>query len=212
MPVIPVTFKDTGRFVVNPDDLFITPQAVADLSVAALKKLTGIEPERILDPGCGTGVWGRAFGNNWNKLFISPYGVDINPRATIIDYEEIIAKSFLEYQEDFLFDLICGNPPFSSETNRALAEDFILHSMDLLVEGGYLGFLLKTEFFASERRMENLFRKYVPRYYIQYVPRIKWDGHQFNNTIEYGFFIWQKGRKLRNTTIKWLNWKTGEML
>lgn len=214
MPVIPMTFQDTGRFVVNPNDLFITPEAVALYSCQALKKLTGVDGEddkdfRVLDPGCGSGRWGAAVNRTWNRLFTQVYGVDLAPTATITEYEEIVTKDFLVYEEDFAFDLIIGNPPYSSATDRNLAEKFIRKSMELLKPKGYLAFLLKTEYVASLQRAD-LWKTKQLKYMVQYVPRIKFDGYQFSNTIEYSFYIFQKDSNQR-PEVWWLNWHTGEL-
>lgn len=222
MSTIPQTFQEVTRFQANPNDLFVTSQDVANHTVAALKKLTGITGESsdffTLDPGCGTGVWGRAV----NKIFDYPmsWGIDIENRLghakDLINpepYDFYYIQDYLTFQgeSNAPFSLICGNPPYSSKTDKNLAEKFLMKSLQLVKPGGIVGLLLKTEYVASLRRYENIYRSIAPKYMIQYVPRIKWEGYKFSNTIEYAFYIWQKGCKDR-TQLYWLNWKTGELI
>lgn len=222
MPVIPKTFDvELPRFEVNPNDLFVTPQAAADYTCEAVKKLTKIEPKLILDPGCGTGVWGRAARKTFGVATMLT-GVDIvngmneheddfhapSPYTHYfkdLDYTSIPSEYMLPY------DAVLGNPPYSSKEDRNLAEKFLMKSLQLVRPGGVVGLLLKTEYIASLRRYENIYRHIRPQYMIQYVPRIKWDGFKFNNTIEYAFFIWKKGETAR-TQLYWLNWHTGELI
>lgn len=223
MPLIPQTFQEVTRFEANPRDLFVTPQSAADYTCEAIKQLTGITGEAVdfltLDPGCGTGVWGRAV----NKVFNYPlsWGIDLENRLG--HAEDIINPEPYDYYyvQDYLtftkegnkkyFNLICGNPPYSSSSDRNLAEKFLIKSLQIAAPNGIVGLLLKTEYIASLRRFENIYKSIRPQYMIQYVPRIKWEGFQFNNTIEYAFFIWKKGCTDR-TQLYWLNWKTGELI
>lgn len=151
------------------------------------------------------GVWGNAAKNVLYHSTIT--GVDIN-HYTLSDYD----YSYIYWNTNFLgffgnsYDLIIGNPPFSSKDNRHLAEDIVLHSIDLLEPNGYLGLLLKTEFVSSSRRYVNIFKNHSPLYQYSIYPRPYFNDRKGSNTIEYSFFIWDKNKN-DETRLRWLNWK-----
>lgn len=216
MPTIPKTHSGK-RFKKNPNDYYETPLEIA---IACLKTIPYNTPETLLDVGCGSGVWGKAS----NHIFDYPmsFGID-TIKSLSIDSESITPEPYDFYDvADYLtfdyriyhplgqkrtFDLIIGNPPYSSETNLHLVEDIILHSLDLLSENGYLGFLLKTEFTASARRYKNIFSFHAPLFEYQLVQRPYWTNYKKgSNTIEYSFFIWGKNKNIE-TRKRWLSWK-----
>lgn len=215
MSVIPRTFdKEAPRFKKNPRDLFITPYKLAFETCQILIRKYIFAPRSILDPGCGTGIWGKAARETWMSPNI--VGVDLVNQVDNVTpsgfkaYNEILVNDYLKFDPGYPYELILGNPPFSSKENRRLASDFVQHSLFLLDEKrGVLALFLKTEFLSAEYRMDELFAINPPIAMIQYVPRPQFDGYRFNNTIEYAMFVFKKQNPKKLTEVHWLNWKTG---
>ena len=216
MSTIPKTFdKDKPRFKKNPNDFFVTPDELALSCVSTLHGLQFKETSRILDVGCGTGVWGKAAKTIYPQSQLT--GVEINSDIVVDSNLDIHNIYDLIYIGDYinkytvgehsLYDLIVGNPPYSSATNGHLAEDIVLTSLTRLTDNGYLGLLLKSEFKASARRYENIFKNYAPLFEYQCVQRPNWVNYKKgSNTIEYSFFIW--GKEVNDETcVRWLNWR-----
>lgn len=114
-----------------PRDLYPTPH---ELCRAALFRIDQqfLNPKhvRILDPGCGDGIWGKAA----NEIFSSPYivGVEINPNHPKYgdSYDEMYKFDYLKWETEDKFDLVCGNPPFG------LATEFVEKSYEHLYPNG----------------------------------------------------------------------------
>jgi methyltransferase family protein len=215
MPTIPKTFdKDNPRFDKNPNDFFETPVEIATECLKVLNYVVGDNlPHNnptILDVGCGSGVWGKAAKQVYPHSWL--IGIDIVMPDFHKPYDIIYKIDYLKHFDEY--DLIIGNPPYSSKDNRYLVNDIITHSSDLLADNGYIGMLLKTEFLASERRYKNIFTHHAPLFMYQLIPRPYWTNyangyvhnHKSSNTIEYAFYIWQK-QKNTETKVRWLNWK-----
>lgn len=204
MPVIPKTFKEEGRFESNPNDFFETPYKLAR-SILDFDVFWS-EPDYVLDPGCGTGSFGKAIKDKWPDTHLT--GIDISNQDAGFgdDYDYFILGDYLEWKTDRKFDLIIGNPPYSSKTDRRLAEKFILKSFDLLTPDGILCFLLKTEFLASNVRFENLWKKHLLKYVVQSVDRIQWRSGG-GNTIEYAYFIWNRNLEWYYPQVRFMKWK-----
>ena len=146
--------SSTGRGVVRqPDDMYVTPNWCID---EFLKRWTNVDAGayraivgwNVLDP-CAGGI-----GDDPDTM---PYVKALNEypgnlrRLTSVDIRE---DSPAEFHEDFLdmafdgneFDLIISNPPYS------LAQQFIDKALSLLAPSGYVAFLLRLNFFESQKR------------------------------------------------------------
>ncbi len=202
MSTIPATFTEEGRFAANPADFFETP---IDLVTACLSKMAHWQPKTVLDVGCGTGVWGRAAREAWPDAAL--YGVDIENRMRGDGpYDKFYQNDFRDIDPG-KFDMVVGNPPYSSKGNRNLAANLVMHGLDCLDEDGRLGFLLKTEFVNADNRYNSLFRITPPAEQWVVVQRPSFYGNGRSNTICYSFFIWKKTNPHRCTSTKWLSWR-----
>lgn len=108
---------------------FWTPQEVADFIVSFASKHIENNAGAGCDPACGDGV----FLKSLKKEGFEPFGIDIDPsikefiRDDLRQYVQI--GNGLELKEKKDFDIVVGNPPFSSKYGRVKGP--ILKNFDL---------------------------------------------------------------------------------
>jgi SAM-dependent methyltransferase len=157
------------------------------LVIAALSYLDIPAPTRILDPGSGSGVWGKVARRLWPDAHIM--GVDkyfhVGPRQ----YDTWWGNDFLAVDIPYQFDLVMGNPPYRKDW----PERFVKKSYDLLKPGGTLIFLLSHNFTHSRGRANRLFADIRPTQINILAERPSFTGNGKTNAEEYDLFIWQKG-------------------
>ena len=112
------------------------------------------------------------------------YTNDINPdspAATNLDY--------LQFNENWynLYLTIITNPPFN------LALDIIKKALQDVVDGGEVIMLLRLNFLGSQKRHE-FWQEYPPKIIYVLSKRPKFINGK-SDSIEYGWFVWQKGYK-----------------
>lgn len=156
-------------------------------------------PKAILDPGAGTGVWGQEARRRYPNIDICGF--------EIRDADRPDGYNLWNQRSDFLteterrvqtWDLVIGNPPYN------LAEQFIRRSMDLLVDGGYLLFLLRLNYLESQTRGYGLWREYPPCRVGVYINRPSFTGDGHTDPTGYMACLWQKGYR-GETTLRWLD-------
>jgi predicted TPR repeat methyltransferase len=185
-------------------DFYPTPQEFADFAVREFFYIENINKSfdsyKVLDPGCGTGVWGKAIRKQYPLAIIE--GVDIKlPDIDLSCYNGLVQRDYLDLIYGREFDLIIGNPPYS------LAEDFLDKSFELITNGGFIAFLLRSAFAESRKRYDRFFSVLKhPKYIYQSVSRVSFTGDGKSDNTAYSFFIWEDGF-VGETTFKWLDWK-----
>lgn len=182
-----------------PRDFYPTP---IELCYTALQILP-INPNSILDPGAGDGVWGKVARSRFPYSFIA--GNDIRELSKPEWYDDWRIGNYVENQINYeiTFDLIMGNPPFK------VAEKFITKSLNLLRPDGLIVFLLRLEFLASKGRHFRLFSNYPPCkvYVLSRRPSFfSTNGGHTVDAMDYGLFIWQN-KNFKDTTLDWLYWE-----
>lgn len=212
------------QVIKRENDFFQTPQEVVDV---ALGQLAAYTPLRILDVGCGTGVWGKGASERFPPARIT--GIDIDPElpvSPVYDYHHIINIHNLNRQSlaeagnpHITFDLVIGNPPYgktNGKIDRKLAEVAIRASWDLLEDGGFMVFLLRTAFLEGRGRMSGLFKQISPYQVLVSAARIPFHKQLHGNrtnTVSYSLFYWQKSPPSRRLcTVGLFDWKTGEVI
>ena len=183
-------------------DFYPTPREFVRTTLHWLNNVLDIEPRQILDPGAGLGVWGDEARSVWDHVYIT--GVELNKPDSLYSsaFDEIHFGDYLEFTSDHKYNLIIGNPPYY------LQEEFIDKSFSLLLDGGYLGFLLKLSFLESQKRYNLYFGtdNRRPKHVWVSVRRISFTGDRKSNADAYCFVVWKKGW-LGNTELAWLNWE-----
>lgn len=201
----------------RPHDFYPSPVAVCH---AALKLIPyTVQPQRILDPGAGTGVWGQAARQRWPLADID--GVEIREEANgSPDYTTWWRGDFLAAPLSDSYDLIIGNPPFANNTrnadgtvarDRRYAEKFVRRALALTADGGRVLFLLRLAFLEGQERARGLFNDYPPAQVAVLANRPSFmpvDHIKAGKTdaTAYAIFMWQKGWQ-GTVQLSWLLWK-----
>lgn len=160
---------------------------------------------RVIDPGCGTGNWGRALYNK--DVHIS--GIDI---ADCRDHPNIQRYYHTCMMADYTnwdangakFDIAVGNPPFNQ------AEQFVRKSMEIITDHGYIYFFLRLAFLEGRNRQIGLFKDFPPKRVYVLTRRPSFfstkAGRETTDTLAYAMFLWQRGWN-RKTELDWMYWE-----
>jgi hypothetical protein len=187
-------------------DWYPTPQALCDWAVAELLP-ADFTPRSVLDPGAGTGPWGRAARKRWGDEPVI-MGVELrdqpNPDPDVYDHWLIADYLGTFLREDGAgngWDLVLGNPPYS------LAEKFIRSGLyDVDTPGGHILFLLRLGFLASQARGKGLWAQHPPTTVYVCSRRPSFTGDARTDATEYGIYHWSMARRGQPTTLCWWDW------
>jgi hypothetical protein len=98
-----------------------------------------------------------------------------------------------------MFDGVIGNPPYK------FAEEFVRKSMDLLVDHGFIIFLLPLSFLESVKRGQGLFQDFPPYDVMVSMRRISFTKNRKADNTAYAIYTWIKNTS-PDTTLSWLDW------
>lgn len=185
------------------NDFYPTP---IELCRAALHLFAGQNFKTILDPGCGTGVWGQAARSLWPASHIT--GIDIVDRLERPSaYNRFCLADFLSlipdaYPDGSCYSLIIGNPPYQ------LAQEFIEKGMRLLAPHGTMMFLLRLNFLEGQKRGKGLWKTLPPSDVYVCSRRPSYTGNGKTDATAYSLICWGKQRFSTNTQtyLHWLDW------
>jgi hypothetical protein len=192
MTIIQTTKKLKER---TPYDYYETPYELARETLKFIFPTDNYR-FRILDPGCGTGVWGQALKDLHPKVELT--GVEMQSMKPFI-YDKVINTNFLTWETTDRFDGVIGNPPYR------FAEEFVRKSYDLLVDHGFIIFLLPLSFLESVKRGEGLFNEMPPTDVMVSMRRISFTKNRKSDNTAYAIYTWVKNSS-QDTTLSWLNW------
>lgn len=171
-------------------DFYPTPQALADAALDLLPET--FKPIYILDPGAGTGVWGKAAVRKWDR---ESDGIELRPaRCPNRDNERLYycqwldRTDYLTWQPRYFYDLVLGNPPYRH------AEAFVRKAIALTRPGGYVLFLLRLAFLEGQARGAGLWRDLPPAHVAVCSRRPSFTGNGKTDATAYAVFIWQVDR------------------
>lgn len=156
----------------------------------------------IWEPACGTGC----LSTELSRLGYCVYSTDIVFRGYDRQNETF---DFLKYkyckQGWHQTDNCCilTNPPYR------YANEFILHALELLPDGGWCAMLLNINQLSGKTRYEKIYRQHPPKTVYIFTGRIQcakngdFTTDKANGAINYGWFVWQKGYT-GPTSIEWI--------
>ena len=191
-----IIYSDKKLNTRAPHDFYPTP---LELCIASIKGVELPDKPNIIDPGCGTGNWGTAARQIWPDAFIVGIDIEEPPEGSLRCYNDFELGSYLDWNPGSKFDAVIGNPPFK------YAEEFVRKSMEHLMIGGKLIFLLRLAFLESQTRGRGLWKDLPPIMVRPLVSRICFYGDHTDDTA-YAIYCWEKGYT-GPTELRWLDWK-----
>lgn len=174
------------------NDFYATDPVAIDLLTKKVEL-----PKQILEPACGSGCL---------SIRLEGLGHDVKS-FDIVNRGFGMERDFFSITEPpFSGDYaIVTNPPYK------FALPFVLHSLELVPDGGLVCMFLKTTFAEGKGRYKDLFRKYPPLKVLQCVERVLCAKNgDFaamraggGSAVAYAWWVWQKGYK-GQTTLDWV--------
>ena len=199
-------------------DFYETEPDFCVAAMGAMRDMGIPEPKKILDPGCGTGVWGWAAKQVWPKALV--HGVELQAQSSFNRkndgnqyqwgrYSKVHwGQDYLTFNPKVRFDLVIGNPPYR------LAEEFVRKSFRLVNPvTGYIVFLLRLAFLEGQKRADDLWRVIPPARVFVLPRRPSFGGYNGKtDATAYGLFVWDGGTEMFRRdnptfTTLWLNWE-----
>jgi len=178
--------------------IYFTPSSKA----LELFKMIPVKSKSILEPSCGSGSFLKILPKNITT------GIELN--KTIYNtikpvYKNVINMDFLQYKKTDKHDLIIGNPPYFTTSQHYDSEFlygrnnmyilFMIHSMKLLKQNGFIAFIIPTNFMNSSyynKLRKEIYKNWTIHKFVQY-------GDIFQETKQkvFGIIIQKSKPKLR---------------
>lgn len=189
-------------------DNYPTPPEFAKAGVeTAISLLNPLNaPYTVFEPGCGDTAPHIKHALSFDcveecvGVDIRDINIDLEENFEMIGNFDFLKKTQAEliYDSGFGFqNLIITNPPYKQ------ALDFIRHSLDILVDGGIAGFLLKLDFLGTKERRK--FFKHTPPILVKAFGKrpsfIESKGTDYHN---YCYIYFKKGFTGK-TTFEWFD-------
>jgi SAM-dependent methyltransferase len=183
----------------DPDDHYPTPEVLCYMALMGIPGSPSFA--RVLDPGCGDGVWGQAALKQVPTAHV--WGIDTREVPIPEGFADVTHGDFLSnsFWPKPAFNLICGNPPYRD------AERFIRKSLTLLRPDGYLVFLLRLAFLEGQARMKGLWREHPPFKVAVCGARPSFTGNGKTDATAYAVFYWYGRYRASTPILTWLDWK-----
>lgn len=154
-------------------------------------------PHNVWEPCCGEGHLSKRLIELGHNVFSS----DIVDRGygSVLDFLSLEA-----YEHRGEFDCILTNPPYKYNA------ECIIRALELLPDGGYACFFLKTTALEGKKRYEQIYRNTPPTMVLQFVERILCakngdfeEAKRVGSAVSYAWFVWKKGFKGK-TIVDWI--------
>jgi hypothetical protein len=181
-------------------DFYPTPKGL--VRGVYYKYLMGIDRDiEVLDPGAGTGVWGKVLHRFMPRAFFT--GIEISSELQRpAEYDFWHHGDFLTWETSWTYDLIIGNPPYG----QGNAEAFTRRALTLLEPGGKVVFLFNLEFLGAQGRYDRLWKVHPPSTVCVLPRRPSFTGNRKTDGREYAIFIWES-EPASTTKVEWLEWE-----
>jgi hypothetical protein len=204
-----IIITDTPR---RDNDFYPTPYGLCRDALSLLPET--FTPEIVLDPGCGEGRWGLTCKKRYPSSQIAGFDlskehIKVSGNYFVFEFGDYVRPlPFLRKHFDAFpglkelnINLVMGNPPYK------YAEEFIRNSLTHLANNGYLLFLLRLDFLASEDRRKDLWKEFPPKsiHICSRRPSFNTPKDRKTDGNSYAIYLWQKGMKW-DTTLNWLEW------
>lgn len=168
-----------------------TAAPMALLLALILLRETGIRPRRILDPAAGSGSWGRAAAVAWPEAEL----VALEPREQEAPglrrvYHRVVVGRFGEADVGGPYDLLLGNPPFTSWSAGWHAS---ARRQGLLTPGGLVA-LLGLSQWGQSRQAWPLLRAWPPELQVRTGGRMQARGDGSTDARETSLWVFREGR------------------
>lgn len=165
-----------------------TPPVVALQGVMAMKELFCLDPESILDPSAGAGVFGQAFRTVWPNAHTSA----IEPKAVESwflrqNYDQHVIGEFGPTLVGEGYDLVLTNPPFHSW------REFVEKSLMVVRPGGYVVFLGLTSWNGRSEAGYELFET-IPPVAEMRIPGAVGYRIKGNDVRDYCYWVFRRSR------------------
>jgi len=151
---------------------------------------------KILDTGAGLGAFSLGMLNILLKYHSKEH--ILNNMLYLIEIQEdsynylkdnyvnVICNDYLKYDYDFKFDIVMGNPPFNANGVKKLYEKFMLKSLNILNDNGYLLYIIPPSWRKPPTNQDDIIFDII--------------AHQ-NNPLFAKSFNYQQGVKIFNAKI-----------
>lgn len=185
--------RDEHDFYESPED------AVSSYLAFNSNVVDGRWHSTILDPGAGTGVWGRVTRKLTKHCKI--VAVELQERFRTPEYmqwyDEWHTADFLSLELPTRFDVVLGNPPYKH------AEEFFWKSRELATPNADIIFLLRLAFLGSEKRFHSMWdNRFNPTRVTVLNTRPSFTGDGKTYPTEFAIFHWKlEDGKVRTPTM-----------
>ena len=190
----------------EPDDFYATdPVALEKLLDGCSSTLKGIffaySRWNIWEPACGTGNLAEVLVKRGYHVIAT----DLKDRGYgMPGYDFLVTNNFgTKGTSSFMAPIIITNPPYS------LANEFIMHALDILPVGGVYAALMNITYLAGQKRYQNIYSKGSLKEVYIFSKRVEcWrnnDKEKYGASpmVDFAWYIFQKGYK-GQPTMYWL--------
>lgn len=178
-------------------DTGLTPTPVVRQGLEWVRDGLGLQPDTILDPSAGYGVFGMVAKEVWPEVFRAGIelngGIDITPHYDAAHIASSLESVLRDYPCVAPYDLIITNPPFS------LAHEWVPKLRRLLASDGVLCLLLPNGYGQRGEEKAEIFEKDVPFRQLRISGPIEFKGPtQGADQRDYSWFCWNHPERIQS--------------
>lgn len=197
-----MTTATNGKRPRAAGDYYATPASSVVPFLQRWRPMLTTSRPLIVEPCAGGGELLPMISDRWADAKIKAYDLTPKPSAWKIDRLDFLTAFPPELAGRV--DLVMSNPPYGA------AEAFVRAGLRTVRDGGYVAYLLRLGFLASQRRRE-LYRRNMPErvYVLAARPSFRAvtleDRGGGNDNTDYAWYVWRKGRRLNHSRLERLD-------